>query len=83
MKDKCKSYLEIGTHYGHSLSNILQSKYDSKIMSIDIFKRWGDSLIKDMYSLACQNGENFNNNNYEYLVFKGNSNSQLTVNKVK
>lgn len=83
MKDKCKSYLEIGTHYGHSLSNILQSKYNSKIMTMDIFKRWGDSQIKDMYSLACQNGENFNKNNYEYLIFKGNSHSQITVNKVK
>ena len=31
MKDKCKNYLEIGTYYGHSFSNMLQSKYKSKL----------------------------------------------------
>ena len=41
MKEQCKNYLEIGTHYGHSLSNVLQSKYTSNYMAIDIFKKWG------------------------------------------
>ena len=38
MKENCKTYLEIGTHYGHSLSNMLQSKYQTKYLAIDLFK---------------------------------------------
>ena len=33
MKEKCKNYFEIGTHYGHSVCNILQSRYKSKIVT--------------------------------------------------
>ena len=34
MKEKCKNYLEIGTHYGHSMCNMLQSNYNTKYMGI-------------------------------------------------
>ena len=55
MKENCKNYLEIGTHYGHSISNMLQSKYQSKYLGIDIFKRWGDSKITNMEQLTSDN----------------------------
>ena len=52
MKEQCKNYLEIGTHYGHSFSNMLQSKYKTKFLGIDIFKRWADSKIDNMEKIT-------------------------------
>ena len=83
MKEKCKNYLEIGTHYGHSICNMLQSKYKSKYMGIDIFKRWGDSEITNMEKLANDNVNKFNINNYECKLVKANSQVLEAVNIVK
>ena len=83
MKEKCKNYLEIGTHYGHSISNMLQSKYQSKYMGIDIFKRWGDSKITNMEKLANDNVKKFNIHNYECKLVKANSQVLESVNIVK
>jgi len=83
MKEKCKNYLEIGTHYGHSICNMLQSKYQSKYMAIDIFKKWGDGKISNMEKLANDNAKKFNINNYEYKIVKGNSQSKATLDVVK
>ena len=83
MKEQCKNYLEIGTHYGHSFSNMLQSKYKTKFLGIDIFKRWGDGKINNMEQLANDNAKKFNVNNYEYKLIKANSHSENTINVVK
>ena len=83
MKGKCKNYLEIGTHYGHSFCNILQSKYKSKILGIDLFQKWGDSRINDMEKLANDNAKKFNTNNYDFKLLKGNSSKKNTIEFVK
>lgn len=83
MKDKCKTYLEIGTHYGHSMCNMLQSKYKTKYLGIDIFQIWGDSKVNDMEKLANDNANKFNVNNYEYKFIKANSQAKETINIVK
>lgn len=80
MKESCKNYFEIGTHFGHSVSNIIQSKYPSKIGTCDLFLVGktiaGDCNIRDVESLAKSNIEKFNKNNYECRVFKGSSHSE-------
>jgi predicted O-methyltransferase YrrM len=83
MKEQCKTYLEVGAHYGHSLCNALQSKYPTKYMAIDLFKRFGDGGVVDMQKLANDNAEKYNVNNYEYKVVRGNSQAMDTVLKVK
>lgn len=83
MKEKCKNYLEIGSHYGHSICNMLQSKYQSKYLGIDIFKRWGDSKITNMEQLTSYNVKKYNIHNYECKLLNGNSQSQTTVDFVK
>jgi predicted O-methyltransferase YrrM len=83
MKEKCNTYLEIGTHYGHSISNMLQSKYKSKYMGIDIFERWGDSKITNMEQLTNDNVKKFNINNYECKLVKANSQTKSTIDLVK
>ena len=82
MKEQCKNYLEIGTHYGHSLGNILHSKYPSRFMAIDIFTPWADGTITDMKQCAENNVKLFNTNNYDVCVYKGSSHSQETLNAV-
>lgn len=83
MKEKCRNYLEIGTHYGHSICNMLQSKYKSKYMGIDLFQKWGDGKIINMEKLANNNVNKFNINNYECKLIKANSHKSETVNIVK
>ena len=83
MKENCKSYLEIGTHYGHSLITNLQSKYPSKYMAIDLFKKWHDGTIDNMKGLVDDNVKLFNKNNYDCQVVKGNSKDKNIINKVK
>lgn len=82
LKEDCKNYLEIGTHFGHSLSVILQSQYPTKAVSIDLFEPWGDTRVKDMFKLANENASKFNINNYKYHIIKGNSNELSTIRKV-
>ncbi len=85
-KEKCKNYFEIGTHFGHSLSNLLQSKYESKFVSCDIFDVGSsiapDCKIKDVEALANCNAKLFNTNNYSYNILKSNSNSLQTRQEV-
>ena len=83
MKEKCRNYLEIGSHYGHSMCNMLQSKYKSKYMGIDIFEKWGDSNIINMENLTNENVNKFNINNYECKLIKANSQSKSTIDIVK
>jgi predicted O-methyltransferase YrrM len=83
MKEQCKNYLEIGTHYGHSLCNMLQSKYESRYLAVDLFKRFGEGKIENMEKLANDNAEMFNEHGYEYKIIKGNSQVKDTVDKVK
>lgn len=83
MKEDCKSYLEIGTHYGHSLCNMLQSEHESKYMSIDLFKPFGECKIKDMYKLANDNAEKYNKHDYNCNIVKGNSLATSTIEQVK
>lgn len=77
MKEGCKNYFEIGTHFGHSLCNVLQSKYESKIVSCDLFGRGtsiaADCQILDIENLANENMAKFNVNGYNCKIFKGNS----------
>jgi predicted O-methyltransferase YrrM len=83
MKEECKNYLEIGTHYGHSICNMLQSKYKSKYMGIDIFEKWTDSKITNMEKLANDNVKKFNINNYECKLVKANSQTKSTIDLAK
>ena len=87
MQSDCKSYFEIGTHFGHSLCNILQSKYRSKIVSCDLFLRGqsiaNDCLVEDIEALANQNVQKFNIHNYDAKILKGSSYSQKMHSKVK
>ena len=86
LKEKCKSVFEIGTHYGHSLVNILKSKYPSKIVSCDLFLKGksiaNDSQISDIEELANSNAGKFNLYNYEWKILKGNSWSQAMFDQV-
>lgn len=86
MKDACKSYFEIGTHFGHSLSNMLQSNYPSKFVSCDLFRKGPiarDCKIIDVEKLANENAKAFNVKNYEYKIFKGNSTSNEMYSRVE
>ena len=62
MKEKCKNYFEIGTHFGHSLCNVLQSKYTSKFISCDLFLKGitiaSDCKVDNVQILAQKNAEN-------------------------
>ena len=86
MKDACKGYFEIGTHFGHSISNIMQSKYPSKIATCDLFQVGvtiaKDCKVSDVESLAISNIEKFNINGYDYRIFKGSSHSREVHNRV-
>ena len=83
LKETCKNYLEIGSHYGHSLCNILHSQFPSKCMAIDIFKPWADGKISDMKGCVENNVAMFNTNKHEVNVYKGSSHSQSTLSAVK
>lgn len=87
MKDNCKNYFEIGTHFGHSLCNILQSKYPSKIVSCDLFLRGksiaNDCDIVDIEKLSNDNMNKFNINNYDCKIFRGNSHSKDMFDNIK
>lgn len=86
MKEKCKNYFEIGTHYGHSVCNILQSRYKSKIVTCDLFLKGHsiapDCKIKDVEMLARQNVSRFNKNNHDCVILRGNSYSDNMFNRV-
>ena len=87
MKERCKNYFEIGTHFGHSLCSILQSKYRSKIVSCDRFCV-GDGIapdcrVEDVEQLANDNMKKFNIHGYDCKIFRGNSHSNEMHLKVK
>jgi hypothetical protein len=85
MGDQCKTYCEIGTHFGHSLCTVLHSKFPSRFVAVDLFSRMGiakDCMIKDVYKLAQSNVDIFNKHGYETNVLKGNSRSGRTIRKV-
>ena len=86
LKESCKYVFEIGTHYGHSMVNILQSKYPTKIVSCDLFLKGksiaNDSQIQDIESLARSNAARFNVYGHEWRIFKGNSWSQEMLDQV-
>lgn len=86
MGTNCKTYCEIGTHFGHSLCNVLSSQYPTKFITIDLFSSKGiaaDCQIKNVYALACSNAFQFNTYNYEIHILKGNSTSDEIINQVK
>jgi len=87
MKEKCKYYFEIGTHFGHSLCNLLQSAYASKYVSCDLFLRGStianDCKIRDIESLAKKNVEKFNTNGYDCTILRGNSHSAEMLERVQ
>jgi predicted O-methyltransferase YrrM len=86
MKERCKTYFETGTHFGHSLCNVLQSKYPSKFVSCDLFRKGAiarDCKIVDVEKLANENAKAFNVKNYECKIFKGNSVSSEMYSRVK
>jgi len=82
----CKTYCEIGTHFGHSICNVLFSQYPSKFITVDLFSTQGisaDCKIKNIYELACSNIFQFNQHNYEIHILKGNSTSSRIINQIK
>lgn len=86
MGERCKTYCEIGTHFGHSLCTVLQSKFSTRFIAVDLFSRRGiakDCKVKDVYALAQANAAMFNPQGYETHVLKGNSRSGRTIQNVK
>lgn len=86
MGDRCKTYCEIGTHFGHSLCTVLQSEFSSRFVAVDLFSRRGiakDCKVKDVYELALSNAKKFNIHGYETNIIKGNSRSARTIKKVE
>jgi len=87
MKESCKSYFEIGTHFGHSLCTLLQSQYKSTFISCDLFRVGKgiakDCKIKNVEKLANDNATLFNKNNYSFKILKANSNSPKTKQKIQ
>ena len=83
MKEDCRNYLEIGSHCGHSFATILNSKYKSRYMAIDLFEPWGDSKITNMEKVASDNAKKYNIDNYDAKIIKGNSTHIETLEKVK
>ena len=83
MKGECKNYLEIGTHYGHSLCSMLQSEYPTRYLAIDLFKRWADGTIDDFEEVVRQNVVKFNRHGHDVRVVRGRSTDQGTIQEVK
>ena len=87
MKEKCKYYFEIGTHFGHSLCNVLQSAYPSKYVSCDLFLRGSsianDCKISDIEGLARRNADKYNKNGYDCTILRGNSHSPEMLRRVQ
>jgi len=83
MKNKIKSYLEIGVHNGCSMAYILQSKYKiDKCYGIDLFKNtfYKDKLNKNY---IYNNLQKINKNNNEIILFEGNSSNKDIIKKFK
>jgi|TARA_R100000388_G_scaffold89059_1_gene69642 predicted O-methyltransferase YrrM len=87
MKEKCRAYFEIGTHFGHSLSTLLHSNYPSDFMSVDLFQVGGtissECNISNVEQLANSNADKYNRNGYNFKIIKGNSHSTSTLEQVK
>lgn len=87
MKEGCKSYFEIGTHFGHSLSTLLHSEYPSDYMSVDLFQVGGtiasDCNIHNVQELATNNAIKYNTHDHNVKIIRGNSHSLETFNHVK
>jgi N-acetylglutamate synthase-like GNAT family acetyltransferase/cephalosporin hydroxylase len=79
-------YVEIGTHYGHSLSTLAHTFSNKIMIGIDIFdQNWfvkHGSKINNVFKLAFDNIMKFNNNNKVSLI-KGYSYYQKTIDNVK
>ena len=83
MKNKIKSYLEIGVHNGCSMGYVLQSKYKiDKCYGIDLFENtfYKDKLEKDY---IYNNLQKLNKNGNEIILFKGNSCNKDIIQKFK
>ena len=81
-------YVEIGVHYGHSLSSMAHTFNNKKLIGIDLFdQKWfkkHGSIIDDVYKLAGKNTEKFNsNNNNKISLIKGFSSSPKTILNLK
>lgn len=78
-KEKCKSYFEVGTHFGHSLCTILQSEHRSRFGSCDLFHVGKtiarDCKVQDVEAIARSNAAKFNVHGYDWEIFRGDSQS--------
>jgi predicted O-methyltransferase YrrM len=72
MKEQCKTYFEIGAHFGHSICTLLQSQYKSNFITCDLF----DSGASNFYT--NKNVQHFNSHNYNCEIIKANSNEEGT-----
>jgi hypothetical protein len=81
-------YVEIGVHYGHSLSSMAHTFSNKHLIGIDLFdqawfKKHG-SIIDNVYDLVKRNTTKFNNNNNNNIsLIKGYSNSNKTIDQLK
>ena len=82
-------YVEIGVHYGHSLSSIGYAFSNKTLIGIDLFdqewfKKHG-SVIDDVYKLVEDNIDKFSpsDKNNEFHLIKGDSRNRYTLQKLE
>ncbi len=76
MGDKCKTYLEVGTHNGGSMMTVMESKHLTKFYGVDIWWRDEDRIK------AKQNINKNNKHKHEFTLIKGDSMLETTFEKV-
>lgn len=86
MKEFCKTYLEIGTLHGGSISVLCHSKYNTHFIGVDDFnyyKRLFDGKTEVKKQNAINNIKKFNKKKYKVDLLEGNSHDIKILNKVK
>ena len=84
MRDKCKTYLEIGTLFGGSMAMLMQSGYQTEFVGLDLFNYYGgkidpDSKIEVTKWRATVNLIKHNKHNYLFGLTGGNSHNSSMV----
>lgn len=86
MKEFCKTYLEIGTLHGGSISLLCHSKYKTYFIGIDDFnfyKRIFNGKTEVKKQNAINNIKKFNKKKYKIDLIEGNSHDRKVFGKIK
>ena len=92
VEDNCKKVLDIGTLWGGSMITMMQSKYDSHFVSIDLFDGYykaSTGLTEDpvcggtnTIESVTKNIDKHNKHNHSYNLVEGSSHDSEVVKKV-